>query len=362
MTTDGSPLTFRDRDTAPSPVTHFGDLGDVLQAMLQSLEGGELHLRPKLDPEAQSAFDRYIEIGVALRQCRLDASRHGYLIERLKPHRNVIIGNLPAGVQSHGLLPQPSAQLQQSRGYRALEHIPDAELRQWLIDDGRLIYGEFKPYELDNYFDAIAARVKPGGAFIDLGSGLGRVVMSAALKLPVAKSIGVELLGYRHEMAQERFQKLLAVGEQALAALPAPPAPDAPLQLPSGATTTAKHLLDLRSRVQLIEQDMFKADVSQASLVFVYSTCFAPLMDALGDKLARELPEHCLVSTTTYALKHPAFRLIQQFPSNTLAWTTVFLYERVGALDTLPPAEATWLYEPNEVDWELQVRAALDAS
>lgn len=347
MTTDAAPFAFRDRDAEPVPVTRFERGEDVRQAMLQSLEGGELHLRPTLDPDAAPRFERYIEIGVALRQCRQDPARHAYLVERLTPHRKVIIGALPAGLQGHGILPQPSLALQEQRGYRMLDDITDDELRQWLIDDGRLIYGEFKPYELDNYFDAIAPHVKPGGTFIDLGSGLGRVVMSAALKLPFEHCIGVELLGYRHQMALERLEKVLAVGEQAVAALPAP------------LSAADRHFLDLRARVQFIEQDMFEADVSRADHVFIYSTCFAPLMDALGDKLARELPQHALVSTTTYALKHPAFRQVAQFPSKTLAWTTVFLYERVGPLEGLPAATPSHLYEPIAGDWAVQARAAL---
>ena len=331
----------------------------VLEAMLQAVEDGELHLRPTLQPDRASPLSHYVEIGLALRECCRDPQRHEALIERLKPHRALIIGEFPAGLQSNGLLPSPSRELQQSRGRRELHDIGDAELRQWLVDDGRLIYGEFKRDELDNYLDVIAPLIEPGGTLIDLGSGLGKVVMSAALKLPFARCIGVELLGYRHRMALERFKKMLAVGDAAIASLPAPPRPDDPLRLPSGATTTARHVLDARSRIGFIEQDMFDADVGNASLVFIYSTCFAPLIDALGNKLARELPQHCLVSTTTFPLKHPAFRLIKEFPSQTLAWTSVFLYERVGALESFAAPEATHLYARAEDEWEVQARAAL---
>jgi hypothetical protein len=98
-----------------------------------------------------------------------------------------------------------------------LEQVSEAELRQWLVDDGSLIYGEFQRYELENYFDAIAPYVTPGGEMIDLGSGLGKVVMSAALALPFARCTGVELLGYRHAMATERRARLLARAGELLA-------------------------------------------------------------------------------------------------------------------------------------------------
>ena len=105
------------------------------------------------------------------------------------------------------------------------------------------------------------------------------------------------------------------------------------------------------------EQDMFQADVSDASLVFIYSTCFAPLMDALAAKLAREVRQGCLVSCTTFPLSHPAFRLLRHFPAQTIAWTGVFLYQRVGEPDgsALPPP--AYLYAPDPDEWEVRARA-----
>ncbi|SFU72828.1 histone methylation protein DOT1-like protein [Pseudoduganella namucuonensis] len=327
----------------------------VLAAMREHIQDGEHHLRALLEQGDGTPFGRFVEIGLALRRCYRDRARQDYLIERLRPFRKLIIGAVPAGVQRHGLLPADEG----GADGRALEDVGDEELRQWLIDDGRLIYGEFKPHELDNYFAAIAPHVRPGGAMYDLGSGLGKVVMSAALAFPFARCTGVELLGYRHRMALRRFAAMLDAGEQALAALPAPPAPDEPLALGHGGVASARHVLDMRERVRFIEQDMFEADVGDASLVFVYSTCFAPLMDKLGEKLARGVPEGCLVSTTTFPLRHPAFRLVEQFPSQTVAWTTVFLYRREGPLEGLPELAPAYLYEPDPHEWEAGVRAAM---
>lgn len=331
----------------------------ILAAMQEHILDGEHHLRSLLEPGSGTPFGRFVEIGLALRRCFRDPARHNYLIERLRPFRKLIIGSVPAGMQRHGLLPAEGEGSGETGGGRALEQIGDEELRQWLIDDGRLIYGEFKPHELENYFAAIAPYVRPGGAMFDLGSGLGKVVLWAALAFPFARCTGVELLGYRHRMALQRFAAMLDAGDSALASLSAPPAPDEPLQLRYGGVAPARHVLAMRERVRFIEQDMFEADVGDASLVFVYSTCFAPLMDKLGEKLAREVPEGCLVSTTTFPLRHPAFRLVREFPSQTVAWTTVFLYRREGPLEGLPELPPAYLYEPDPHEWEASVRAAM---
>lgn len=334
---------------------------DVLEAMLRSIEDGELHRRQHLEAEMGSQFGRHVEIGLALREAFEQPELREKFIRRLKPLRRMIIGNVPASVLRHGLLPPLSQQQRAGLGHRRLDDIPDSELEQWLIDDGRLIYGEFKPQELHNYFAAIAPYVKPGSAMMDLGSGLGKVVLSAALSFPFDTCTGVELLPYRHAMAQQRFEALLAAGDAALAALAAPPRPGEVLALPYGAAADASHVLRLRERVRFINGDLFEADVSQAGLIFMYCTCFAPLMDRIADKLARELPQGCLVSTTTFQLRHPAFREVAQFPSGTVAWTSVFLYERVGALEGLPPAPASYLYEQPEAQWEAEVREQMVA-
>jgi len=323
-----------------------------------------MHLRPSLDAGDGEPFLNYIEVGFALRQCLEDKNQREYLIQRLRRHASVIIGILPAGIQSHGLLPRTLKECPQASGLRRLEDISDEEVRQWLIVDGGLIYGELKRYELENYFDVIAPLVRPGGIMYDLGSGLGKAVMSAAITLPFARCIGVELLEYRHRMAVDRLQAMLAVSDRGLESLPMRVQPDDPLELPDGSLTKAMHLLDIRSRIEFVEKDMFEVDVSDANLVFMNSTCFGSFMHLIADKLARELPEKTLVSTTTYSIDHPAFKLIGHFPATTLAWTDVFIYERVHCTETRFQTEAAALFEPGDQEWAARVREefmAIDA-
>jgi hypothetical protein len=349
--------TFRTENRPTAPVQRFRQPADIFEALFQSIQGGETHARPTLELTPDSPFLPFLEIGYALRACVERPDRHDYLIERLRPHLSVMIGTLPASILPMGMLPKLAA----PPGFRALEQISDQEIHAWLIQEGGLIYGEMQRFELENYFAAVQPFLPPGGVMVDLGSGLGKVVMTAALTLPFTRCVGIELMNYRHRLAQERLVKLLTLARQGLEALPQPLTPDTPLLLPSGQQANGRHLLELGARIAFIESDMFKVDVRGASLVFLYSTCFGPLMDALSNKLARELPEGALVSTTTYPIKHPAFRLLESFPPGTLSWTSVMIYQRIGPQMSAPASEARYLHQPDVAAWEARARADLAA-
>ncbi|MRW85285.1 histone methylation protein DOT1-like protein [Pseudoduganella sp. FT26W] len=343
---------FRTENRATEPVQRFRQPADIFEALFQSIQGGESHARPTLELTPDSPFLSFLEIGYALRACLERPDRQDYLLQRLRPHLSVMIGTLPASILPLGMLPK----LAPLPGFRELEDISDDEVRAWLIQEGGLIYGEMQRFELENYFDAVKPFLPPGGVMVDLGSGLGKVVMTAALTLPFTRCVGIELMTYRHRLAQERLVSLLTLNRQGLESLPQPLLADAPLLLPSGAQTTGRHLLELGSRIAFIESDMFKVDVRGASLVFLYSTCFGPLMDALSNKLARELPEGALVTTTTYPIKHPAFRLLETHAPGTLSWTSVMIYQRIGPQMTAPASEERYLHQPDADAWEARVR------
>ena len=343
------------------------DLPSIRQAMLQSLEGGQFHVRERMAGSAQLPYEDFVQIGLALRACYLNASRHDELIEVLKPHADVVIGTLPPGIQSHGLLPSPEEAAALQLAPKALTEFSEAQIRQWIVDDGSLVYGELSKEELERYFEALSPLLVPGAKFVDMGSGLGKVVMSAALHFPFEQCKGVEILPYRHRMASERFGNLLKVGQEGFASLMAqskPLNPSERIALPWGNELKALHLLTLPNRIAFEQADMFECDVSQANLVFIYSTCFGAFMGKLAHKLACEMPDASLVSTTTYALKHPAFKLIKHFPAKTMAWTDVFVYTK------LPSSEGSEKWPaPEEIQaaghtvdsqaWEIKAREML---
>ena len=343
------------------------DLPSIRQAMLQSLEGGQFHVRERMAGSVQLPYEDFVQIGLALRACYLNSSRHDELIEVLKPHADVVIGTLPPGIQSHGLLPSPEEAAALQLASKALAEFSEAQVRQWIVDDGSLVYGELSKEELERYFEALSPLLVPGAKFVDMGSGLGKVVMSAALHFPFEQCKGVEILPYRHRMASERFGSLLKVGQEGFASLMAqskPLNPSERIALPWGNELKALHLLTLPNRIAFEQADMFDCDVSQANLVFIYSTCFGAFMGKIAHKLACEMPDASLVTTTTYAINHPAFKLIKHFPAKTMAWTDVFVYIK------LPRSEGSEKWPaPEEVqaagrvvdlpEWEAKARQML---
>jgi SAM-dependent methyltransferase len=78
------------------------------------------------------------------------------------------------------------------------------------------------------------AKLKPGETVFDLGSGDGRVLVTAAQKFG-AKAVGIEISPKEVAASQERIK-----------------------------------LLKLENRVQVIEGDLLKADISQADVVTIY--------------------------------------------------------------------------------------------
>ena len=235
---------------------------------------------------------------------------------------------LPPGLQAHGLISDSSKEPDDVDLRYRLGQITEERLKQWIIDDGSLVYGELNREELDASFAEASQVLNHTNEFIDLGSGLGKVVMTAAVSVAFESYLGVELLPYRHRLAIKRFgdfcQSINECVAQPAAGAIGPYSQDTSSQLDLG------HLAQIPSKVDFQPGDMFACDVSRASFIFIYSTCFGSMMHKIANKLASESPEGCLVRTTTYAINHPGFVLVKHFPANSMAWTDLRFYERVG--------------------------------
>jgi len=334
---------------------------DVRAAMLQCLEGGQYHAREKIKQNGAQPYTDFLSIGLALKNCFTNPAKHDELIARLKPHADVIIGVLPPGIQSQGLLPTPEELADPNFKLLQLKDVSDEQLRKWIVDDGSLVYGELTSEELHNYFAAVCPLLTTGGHFVDLGSGLGKVVMTAGLNFPFETCKGIEIVPYRHRMAQERYLHLLKVGQESFNQLQAPTKPEDVVSLPWTTELLVQHLLNFPKRTSFMMGDMFTCDVSQASLVFLYSTCFGSFIHKIAHKMANEAPEGCLVSSTTHVMNHPGLELVKHLPAKTVAWTDVFVYKRVGT-GPWPELAQIASYLPNLDEWEVKARELMVAA
>ena len=98
---------------------------------------------------------------------------------------------------------------------------------------------------------------------MDLGSGNGKLVMQGAMEVPsLDLAVGIELDPERHSTGAANLEEIKN-GE--------------------------KNLVDYLSKVRLICSDIFDADVSAATHVYISSLCFSEaMMIGLGKKLQNE--------------------------------------------------------------------------
>jgi SAM-dependent methyltransferase len=143
------------------------------------------------------------------------------------------------------------------------------------------VYGEVVPesfYELISDLDP-----QPGQIFYDLGSGTGKAVILAALLWEFKKCIGIELLDSLYNASKEVKDTFEA-------------------------TIRPKFKQALGDReVTMIHGDILQANISDADIIFMNSTCFQDdLMAALEQKLEEVRPNAQIISLSK-PLRSPAY-------------------------------------------------------
>jgi hypothetical protein len=311
-------------DKLNSPV----DLSKITARGLSCIEGGEFHRREQVRSLNDLSLDNFLHIGRILKACAQNEEMIEPLLDRLVVHADVVIGPLPPGIQRHGLV-SDSTDPQNTRNLvSALKAIPEEDLRQWIIDDCSLVYGELSSDELKAYFRAVNELGGNRSSFVDLGSGLGKVVMTAALSTSFDSYMGVELVPYRHRLAQEQYTKFCETISSEVEKLEGEISENG--ENDDAGYKALESIRAIPAKISLEQGDMFDFNVSGASLIFIYSTCFGSFMDRVAQKVVNEAPPGCLVSTTTFRLNHPGLKLIKHYRAAELAWTDVRFYERVG--------------------------------
>lgn len=187
------------------------------------------------------------------------------------------------------------------RIYRLLDgfEIPREDERAVERSRGSATYGELMPTATVRMLEQL--QLSRADVFYDLGAGVGKVVLLAALTTPVARAVGIELARRRVEL-----------GTRALARARA--------ERLSGAERAALH-----------EDDMLRCPLEDATVVYTCSTAFSSaFMRKLVRRLAKLPKLRTLVSLQDFD-EHRSFELagVARLDASWKRRTRVHFYRRV---------------------------------
>jgi hypothetical protein len=192
-------------------------------------------------------------------------------------------------------------------GYRIAMH----ERRAIEATGGSAAYGELDTPELAKVLGYLG--MDQSSVFYDLGSGTGKCVLATSLGQVVRKAVGIELSVSRHEQAEAALQVMDGLG------------------LP-------------HSPVELRNEDIATADVSDGSHFFLCSTAFgASLCRKVAERLSQSSNFQVLVTTRELPFQ-PYLQQIGDFPCNYswMANSSAFVY--VKSLQAAPASLLAKLY------------------
>jgi len=138
----------------------------------------------------------------------------------------------------------------------------------------------------------VFGELSPSDIFYDLGSGDGRVLITAARDFQIKKAIGYEIALWPY--------------------------------LKSNFLTKRLHL---NNRVHIYRKDFFEGDLSAASFIYMY--LFPKLVDKLAFKIANECQPGTKVLCPSFPIditRHPEFRLLK---SGKVGKINTYLYQKI---------------------------------
>ena len=162
-------------------------------------------------------------------------------------------------------------------------------------DDLEYVYGEI---EFTSFIALLSlAKPNPDTVFYDLGSGTGKAVIACAMVFHVRKCVGVELFQSLHEVASDQQHQL-------------------------------SYLPDYCSKaqtIQFINANFLKADVHDATLIFINATAFFGETWIKLSQRIEKTTQCTTVISTSKALKSSAFA-ITQVVTVQMSWGLVKAY------------------------------------
>ncbi len=178
-----------------------------------------------------------------------------------------------------------------------------AERDRLQIVDSNYTYGEINP----ETFGDMLEMVKPqqGEVFYDLGSGAGKAVICAALLFDWGKCCGVEMLPGLVDASRAAAQAL------------------------DNSAKIKSKFPDRHYNIQFIQEDILKADISDADVIFLHATTFGqPLWDNLKAKL-NQLKTGIRVIVNTKQLDSNYFKKIDE-QTREMGWgeSMAFTYQK----------------------------------
>ena len=186
------------------------------------------------------------------------------------------------------------------RLYRGVDgfEIPRADVRRVARSKGSPTYGELMPTATLRLLAELELR--PEDRFVDLGAGVGKVVLLAAMHTKVGEARGIELSPKRVALATQIFARARAEGIAGI------------------------------ERASMCEADMLRAPLADATVIYTCSTAFSSaFMRKLQRRLATLPRLRKLVSLQDFD-PHPAFDLaaIHKLDASWKRKTKVYVYER----------------------------------
>lgn len=167
------------------------------------------------------------------------------------------------------------------------------ERERFTTQDSSFVYGEIIPLSFAQLLESLSPH--PEDVFYDLGSGVGKAVLCAALFFEWRKCCGVELMPGLHECSQSL-----------LAELPARPFP-----------------------VEFLREDFLQVDLSDASVIFLHATTFAPTLWENLKKKLYALKSGTRLIVVTKRLDESVFELISEWIVR-MSWgeSSAFIYRK----------------------------------
>lgn len=191
--------------------------------------------------------------------------------------------------------------------------IPQEEIKALEQKGACSVYGEILPESLETLLGIMNAEWLNNAVFVDMGSGVGKTVIQASLR--VKKAVGIELSSTRIKHSHEALKDVLALKPDAF----------------KGKTIVFK------------EEDMLTADLSfegDPTIVYLCSTCFESVDKDALKKIMNRLHQFenvkiiISLNQLSYDLKVFRFLGFTQLPMTWNTQTPVYIYARRDVPDT----------------------------